>query len=245
MTRVARFVSAGALVPLLLALAALGACGKEESAPSGFNGRFRGTVGAGSEEITLSTSGSTVKMSFHGEEVEGRLVSPTRAEGIKTSEEGTFRFAFDLQGNDKISATFTVVVAGQTIDLPPTTLERVVDAPASGGASAGGGGGGARDEALVGHWRHTETLGSGQTFLVTDTHVVLAADGTFEQWSKSAGMGSSSESERTRGQWKAEGGSLHFRDEGQDWVLVGRYAVSGDNLMITGSGGAKRVYERV
>jgi hypothetical protein len=242
MTRLARFVSAWAVAAPLLALAPLGACGKGESAPSGFNGRFRGTVGEGGEEIALSTSGSTVKMSFRGEEVEGRLVSPTRAEGSKTSEEGTFRFAFDLQGNDKISAKFTIVVGGQTIDLPATTLERVVDAPASGGGS---GGSGAREAALVGHWRHTEVLGSGDSHLVTDTHLVLAADGTFEQWSKSAGMGSSSESERTRGRWKAEGGSLHFRDEGQDWVLVGRYAVSGDNLMITGSGGGKRVYERV
>src|SRR5688572_25699519 len=90
---------------------ALGGCGEstKTETPSktaaGFNGRFRGTVGqGGTQEITLSTTGSVVTMRLLGEEVEGRLVSPTRAEGTRTNHEGTFRFAFDLHGDDRISA---------------------------------------------------------------------------------------------------------------------------------------------
>ena len=117
-----------------------------------------------------------------------------------------------------------------------TTYQRVVAAPA---------GSGGRAEALVGHWRNTEILGGGDFSQVTDSNLVLDGDGRFAMWSKSAGSGGTSESERTEGGWKTDGGVLYLRaDGGSDWEEVGRFQVSGDTLLMTASDG-KRVYNRV
>jgi hypothetical protein len=230
---------------LLLGLAA--GCGKDAAKPTGFEGTFRGTVAGETKTIRLRRTGDVVTVELDGTTAEGRVVSPTRVEVKQTEEIGVMTLLLDLEGNDRLRPTITVEIGGEKTELPAEPFVRVADAAPAGTASGGGGeapapsGGGAADAAIAGHWRHTETLGSGEFFLVTDTHLVLGADGTFETWTKSANSG---ESQRMRGAWKTEGGRLHFQEAGT-WTEVGRYQQNGSHLMITASNGAKRVYERL
>ena len=230
---------------LLLGLAA--ACGKDAAKPAGFEGTFRGTVEGETKTIRLRRTGDVVTVELDdGTTAEGRVVSPTRVEVKETEEIGVMTLVLDLEGNDRLRPTITVEMGGEKKELRAETFVRVADvapaATASGdGRSSSAPSGGATDSAIAGHWRHTETLGSGEFFMVTDTHLVLGADGTFQTWTKSADSG---ESERMRGTWKAEGGRLHFQEAGT-WTEVGRYQQNGSHLMITAPNGAKRVYERL
>ena len=197
----------------------LGSCGGKEGAGGGadpFVGRWRAVSEHGSSELTLERRG------------EGYVL----------------RFAFELRG-DLLAARYTVLVPrGEPLELPEVVYGRVGQQSGGGG---GGGGAGAGDVAssLAGHWRHTEALSSGGVSLVTDTHLVLHADGTCSTWSHSEGVASGREPE-SPGRWRTQGDQLLLKaDAGGDWTSVGRFVFDGTRLMLVRPNGDKQVYERL
>lgn len=65
----------------------------------------------------------------------------------------------------------------------------------------------ALDPRLIGHWRHTEILGSGSFMRTIDTHCILDATGAMEFYSRTAsGTGA-----RETGAWSATNGTLNLQ----------------------------------
>ncbi len=231
----------------LLALLALGsaACGGKPGAPSeqGLTGRWRGTTEQGSEEIMLEDRGDSVVIRVGGDEAVGRRVAGGRIEGEVAGRAGTVRFVLERRGA-QLAARFTLTqVDGRTEEPPEVLFVRVEE---GGGERTGGSGGeGERPEALVGHWRYTETFARDGISWATDTHLVLEADGVCRSWSRTEGSVSSSEPEE-RGRWKTEGRELLLQPEGGGaWQSSGHFAADGDRLMLTLPNGDKRVFERL
>jgi hypothetical protein len=235
---------------LMLASALLlAACGgKEGSGGAGggadpFVGRWRAVTEHGSSELTLERRGDAYVLRAENEQAEARRVG-ARVEGDVNSPEGVLRFAFELRG-DLLAARYTVLVPqGEPLELPEVVYGRV--GPQTGGGG-GGGSAGAGDvpSAMAGHWRHTEALSSGGVSLVTDTHLVLHADGTCSTWSHSEGVASGREPE-SPGRWRTQGDQLLLKaDAGGDWTSVGRFVFDGTRLMLVRPNGDKQVYERL
>lgn len=97
---------------------------------------------------------------------------------------------------------------------------------------------------LVAHWRHTEIMSSGGFSLVTDTHLVLQADGRFRRWTHSASSMGSQTSEALTGSWHTEGDRLHSRTDGSGAGSAIRFTLQGDKLFFP-DGGTQKLWERV
>jgi uncharacterized cupin superfamily protein len=65
---------------------------------------------------------------------------------------------------------------------------------------------GALDARLVGHWRHTEILGSGSFMRTIDTHCILDGSGAMQWYSRTA----SGTGEPESGVWSASNGTLNL-----------------------------------
>lgn len=233
---------------LLLAVLAGGACGGKPGLPSeaGLSGRWRGTTTQGSEEIVLEDRGDSVVIRVGDAEAVGRPVDGGRFAGEVAGRAGTLRFVLERRGA-QLAAHFTLITPdGQTQEAPEVLYTRVQEGGVEGvGAESPGGGGGETPEALVGHWRYTETFARDGISWATDTHFVLEADGVCRSWSRTEGSVSSSEPEEL-GRWKIEGRELLLQPgDGGAWQSSGRFAVDGDRLMLTLPNGDKRVFERL
>ena len=93
----------------------------------------------------------------------------------------------------------------------------------------------ALDPALVGHWRHTDSMYGGGYSTVTDTHFVLYGNGRFASFSKTRGDFGSSDSPEEYGTWHTEDGLLHVRFDGGEYGLH-QYVVYPDRVYLPVSG---------
>lgn len=104
------------------------------------------------------------------------------------------------------------------------------------------------DPALVGQWRRTETMASGEFTMASDYFLAVAADGTFESASGgSAGsMGTVSQGVQVtgRGRWRVQG-DLVLLDEGWGYQPFARYQAAGVRLMFVFGDGSTQVWERI
>jgi hypothetical protein len=73
----------------------------------------------------------------------------------------------------------------------------------------------ALDARLIGHWRHTEILGSGSFMRSIDTHCILDASGGMQWYSRSASGTGAVES----GVWSATNGTLNLHFGNGDQLL--------------------------
>ena len=237
------------VLTLACLLAGCGSKGGDEGS-AGWTGRYRATTAQGTSEITLEERGDLLTLRGDGDEAVGHRVAGGRFEGEKTGPEGTLRFVFERRGA-QVAARFTLTTPdGQTQEAPEVLYTRVEEgagesAGGGGGGGNAGGGGGERPQALVGHWRFTETFARDDISWATDTHLVLEADGSCRSWSRTEGSVSSSDPE-TQGLWKAEGNQLLLKlDGGGSWQPAARFAADGERLMLTLPNGDKQVFERL
>ena len=88
------------------------------------------------------------------------------------------------------------------------------------------------DPNLVGHWRHTDSLSSGEMALITDTHYVLNADGKFEHYVKSRSAGfEPTDDDKAYGQWGAQEGRIFLKFEnGESFSAV--YQLQGETMFL-------------
>jgi hypothetical protein len=99
------------------------------------------------------------------------------------------------------------------------------------------------DARLVGHWRHTNAMSSGGFSLVTDTHLVLDAQGRFARWSHSAsGMGET-QSDPVKGAWQSRQETLVLTFDDGDEVALS-YEVHPQELFFP-NGGSQKFWTRV
>lgn len=97
----------------------------------------------------------------------------------------------------------------------------------------------ALDQRLIGHWRHTEILGSGGFTLTTDTHCVLDANGRMRWYIGTA----SGTAEPESGVWSAENGTLNLKFDNGD-RLAFAYILQGATMFCPNEG-RYRFWERV
>jgi hypothetical protein len=99
------------------------------------------------------------------------------------------------------------------------------------------------DTRLVGHWRHTESLGGGGISMTTDTHLQLDASGDFQRWTHSVSSMGERRGPRDAGRWTTENTSLTLRyDDGNQWLRS--YQVESGSLLFPHEG-VLRFWERV
>lgn len=105
------------------------------------------------------------------------------------------------------------------------------------------------DADLVGVWKSTEVLGSGEYSFSTEYFMELKEDGTLVSWTgQSAGSGfsaGSDEANASTGEWYTEGNKLFFVDPAtrkDDHTL---YSVSESGLLLHNGGSEKKIFQRV
>jgi hypothetical protein len=102
------------------------------------------------------------------------------------------------------------------------------------------------DPRLVGNWRRTESMTSGDFTMATDHWLVIRPDGTFtvgtggSAGGGAAGSFSSGGSEGTSGRWKTQGAVVYVEDGG--WQPYARFYREGDSLMFTFGNGKREVW---
>jgi hypothetical protein len=95
------------------------------------------------------------------------------------------------------------------------------------------------DPDLVGHWRYTEVLASGDFSLVTDYHMVFGSDGTFESY---YGDADSQFQNYVQGNWSATDTLITLTGSDGSSANVG-YQISNGLLVFEGS--SSQVWERI
>ncbi len=225
-----------ALCPLVLALAACGGGG-------GFEGTFTGTVQGSPVILVLRTDGAKVNGTIRWTGVEA-LVSGTIAgdemTGTVRQPEMGFEAPFEATlRDDEIDWVYTFTSSLGEKNRFPFTLtrgEQSAARTAEPGASL--------DPDLVGRWCRDSggAAGSGNTE-TNRTRCAFHADGTFEYSgaetmivSGPGSPGGAGPGAVIRGRWKTEGRILSWLVAGGSWAPVGRYLVSGGDLLIYADG---------
>ena len=122
------------------------------------------------------------------------------------------------------------------------------------GCGDAGSSGTQRDLQLVGHWRRTVDGNTGvepsRLIVDTDIYCTMDLDGSFEYGATVAGavdprfrqfVGSGN---TVRGLWKSAGQVLYSKPDGsQQWIVLGRYSISGSRMVLHG-GGRPEYWER-
>jgi hypothetical protein len=95
------------------------------------------------------------------------------------------------------------------------------------------------DQRLIGHWRHTEILGSGGFSMTIDTHCILDASGRMQWYSRTANGTDAAES----GVWSAAKGTLNLKFDNGD-RLAFSYVLEGANMFCPREG-RYRLWEHI
>lgn len=98
------------------------------------------------------------------------------------------------------------------------------------------------DPDLIGHWRHTDSMYSDSFSMVTDTHMILGADGRFVRYSRTESSMGSNYSPEEYGSWDVLDGRLRLRyDNGTQ--LSYEYDAYPDKVFLPNSN--QRLWDRV
>ncbi len=226
------------------------------AAGQGFSGRWIGDLQGVAATLTLTESPDG---SLSGEiDAQGYLyrvrgtVSAGRASGTLLDPQTSGELAFEAApatGGLELTLVATNPMTGETNRIPLMFRD-----PSAAGGTQGGGAGAAKVPAeLVGVWRMSDSMSSGDATMVTESYLELTADGRFALggsraigggggWGGDTGAGGVEES----GLWKAEGQVIHIRRTTADpWVPFARYYTEPGKLMLTTGDGSRQLLYRV
>ena len=100
-----------------------------------------------------------------------------------------------------------------------------------------------RDARLIGVWQGSRMHHAGDMVLRLNSSLVLHADGSFTESADLADQGAMSMVRQ--GEWGSAAGALRVRPNGSaDWLLLGRYQVRDDQLVLIDSDGQSEVWQR-
>lgn len=224
----------------------LAGCGGGPSFDGSFTGSFQGQP----VSLSLKRDGKSLNGTIRWAGLEGSVkgsVDGDRATGAVRSAGYEADFEATLRGDELDWAYTRIMGMDQRI---PISFRR----EGAGGREERGPG---VDPQLVGRW-YTEVIGGGASGNTVTTRIqcALNADGTYlygggqstihlrENFFGPGSVGGTGTGAVTRGQWKCEGQVLYARPEGGQWVTLGRYALSGNDLMVYGPDGSKNLWSR-
>ena len=147
------------------------------------------------------------------------LTAPATQHYLKLA---TDRFALESGAREKLAAAGRFTAACAQVGVEAALSCAAPQAPAPAPAA------GARDQRLIGHWRHTESMSSSGFSNTTDTHLVMDADGSAVSWSHSAGSLGEQRSAKESGTWRTAGSTLYV-DAGLSYS--GGYQTEGGQLL--------------
>lgn len=109
-----------------------------------------------------------------------------------------------------------------------------------------------QDPVLVGRWRQTESMTSGDFTGVVQTFMSILPDGSFQYGDGrfvggGPGIGGSSGGgDVSVGEWRTENSVVYIREPGQpNWSPFARYHVEGARLLFTFGDGSRQLWSRV
>lgn len=241
-----------ARIPAFFPVLLLAACGG-----ASFDGTFTGTFQGQPVTLVLNEDGKTLSGTIRWVGTEAEIsgtIEGERATGTVRQPQMGFETTFDATlKDDVIDWTFNFIDQFGQRNPQPLVLTREGKTPSGGGEARG-----ALDPQLIGRW-YCDLGGTGASGNTVTTRIrcALNADGSFEYGGAESvittrenffGPGDprgSGPAAVTRGQWKSEGQVLYSRADGQgQWVPLGRYAVSGSDLVMYGGDGSKQLWSR-
>ncbi|MCP5020974.1 MAG: hypothetical protein GY930_04275 [bacterium] len=180
-------------------------------------------------------------------EIEGDMASGQANTGVA----GFAPFEARMDGDDSLLWKLQLASPGgnQVMALNFTRSKGDADSARSGDGPSN------LDPKLVGRWRRTSsnsvagTLPRNNMNVATDIFCTLAGDGSFSYGGAVTGVastgfaGTTGSADGSTREWKAEGGVLFSRTIGQQWIQLGRYAISGSSLVLY-AGNDKQLWER-
>jgi hypothetical protein len=105
-----------------------------------------------------------------------------------------------------------------------------------------------RDQALIGLWKGTEILGTGEFTMTNETFMEFMQDGSFLAWpGRSVGPDYSREEDKSKagkGTWYTNGKSLHMIDPATNQDAETYYTVSDAGLLMSVGGSKKILFVR-
>ncbi|GIV60121.1 MAG: hypothetical protein KatS3mg043_1210 [Rhodothermaceae bacterium] len=236
----------------------LAAGGNAPPANEGFAGTFSGNVNGTPARLELRQEGTRLSgqadAGGYGYTLSGTMAG-SRAQGTLTDSQtgGQVNFEATLQG-DVLTLRLLDPTTGQRGTLTFQRGTRTAGAEAS--VPEGAAGPHERDPALVGTWRKSETMVSGDASLVSEVFMEIRADGTFSQgnarvmagganpWG-SWGADSGSSGDTVTGQWRTQGRIIQiFAPQIGQWVSIARYYVEGNKLLLYLSDGSRELWYR-
>lgn len=250
------------IVGLPAAMVVLAGCGGD-ALDGTFDGTYEGVVLGVHAQVVLDEEGENLsgKVLYSGGEagITGTVRDGVASGHVHDPTTGmALPFRATLEDDDATLAWVYLVpnpMTGQTQEVP-LSLRRAgasQEIGASGGASRAG-----IDPQLVGRW-YREVGGGGVTGNVVTTRITntLFPDGTFTYGGGQSliglhptpggpgSTGMTDPSGATRGQWKVEAGVLFMRIQGMEpWIPLGRYQVSGNDLVLYTADGGKQLWSR-
>ncbi|MEM8884477.1 MAG: hypothetical protein AAGD14_10425 [Planctomycetota bacterium] len=225
------------------------ACGGGDS----FEGTFHGTTEGHPVVVTLEEDGDTVhgKVRLRGLEstIEGRI-----EDGVATGRVGDVEFRATLEEDGDIAWTMLMhdPLTGRTSEVVlPLTRGEAAEEAATASADE-------RDPRLVGSWYEDRSAGGMTGHRVTTrVRTTLSADGRFvfqagesviTVRNRPGGRGNTDMSDPgnvVRGEWKTADGHLYSRADGQtEWTTLGRYSISGNDMLLYTPNGGKQLWSR-
>lgn len=231
-------------------------CKSRSGESSYFDGRYKGEHGKSKLTADLEEDGNrlTGQLIIDGKKasLNGKIKETSSTGTLKDRESGEV-FDYDLElDNDKL--TFRLSSRDDERKKVKLILYREDDRPSSEDREPRGKAkkkskAMERNSDLVGLWKNSEVLGSGEMSFATEYFMELNEDGTMSAWTgQSAGSGMSMDSDEanaSRGEWYTDGDKLYFVDPAtrqEDYTL---YEVSNSGLLLHNGGREKKVYRRV
>ena len=219
-------------------------------ATSQFEGRFKANQAGVSATADFTVQDNqingTIVMNGKSAIVNG-AISGTSVAGKITEEGKEFEFTGSVSGNqlrltitnpDQVSQKSDLVFERES--LPSSPLPNPVDGDA---------GDKERNEALVGLWKGTEILGTGEFAMTNETMIEFLEDGSFLMWpGRSVGpdyQRDEDKSQTSKGTWYTNGESLHLVKPANGQDAKTNYSVSESGLLMSDGGSQKKSFVRV
>lgn len=236
-----------AFLPALL----LAACGGAT-----FDGTFTGTFQEQPVTLILTEDGANVSGTIRWGGVEAQVsgtIEGDRVTGIVRQPQMGFEAPFEATlTDDLIDWVYTFTDQMGQKNRFPLTLTREGKAPPRGDEPRG-----QLDPQLVGRW-YCDLGGTGASGNTVTTRIrcALNADGSFEYGGAESVIttrdsffgpgspGGAGPAAVTRGEWKTEGQVIYSRVQGGPWAPLGRYVVSGSDLVLYPGNGTKQLWSR-